>query len=77
METLQQVPLEIVPHWMNVFRTNEPMIIPDVDALKEQYEDEHQMLNGSIPDTLEWIIPKDIRMTRGICRLSPMRLLQS
>ena len=45
METLQQVPLEIVPHWMNVFRTNEPMIIPDVDALKEQYEDEHQMLS--------------------------------
>lgn len=44
IDTLQQIPLEIVPHWVNVFRSNEPMIIPDVEHLKGQFEDEYQML---------------------------------
>lgn len=44
IDVVQQIPMEVVPHWKNVLLANEPMIIPDVEAIKECYPDEYELL---------------------------------
>lgn len=45
IDVVQQVPMEVVPHWKNVFLSNQPMIIPDVEAIKDIYPDEYEILS--------------------------------
>lgn len=44
IDVVQQIPMEVVPHWKNVLLANEPMIIPDVEVIKECYPDEYELL---------------------------------
>lgn len=44
IDVVQQIPMEIMPHWKNVFLSNQPMIIRDVEEIKDQYPDEYAIL---------------------------------
>lgn len=44
IDVVQQIPMEIMPHWKNVLLSNQPMIIRDVEEIREQYPDEYAIL---------------------------------
>lgn len=44
IDVVQQIPMEIMPHWKNVLLSNQPMIIRDIEEIRDQYPDEYAIL---------------------------------